>query len=51
VGVVLIAGDHADVLFARAQAWLSDHAGVLRVWLSLGIGGALVADGLLRLFV
>jgi hypothetical protein len=50
VGIVLIAGDRADLTFARAQAWLTDHAGALRVWLSLGIGGALVADGLVRLF-
>jgi hypothetical protein len=50
VGVVLVAGDRADATFARAQGWLSAHAGALRVWLSLGIGGALVADGLVRLF-
>ena len=51
VGVVLVTGDRADVTFARAQAWLSGHAGALRVWLSLGIGGALAVDGLLRLLL
>jgi hypothetical protein len=51
VGVVLVTGDRADLTFSRAQAWLSGHAGALRVWLSLGIGGALAVDGLLRLFL
>ena len=36
--------------FARGQSWVSEHAGPLRVWLSLGIGSALVVDALLRLF-
>ncbi len=50
VGIVVIVGERADVAFARGQSWLTEHAGALRVWLSLGIGGALVADALLRLF-
>jgi len=50
VGIVIIAGDRADMTFARGQSWLTAHAGALRVWLSLGIGGALVVDALLRLF-
>jgi hypothetical protein len=50
VGIVIIAGERADVTFARGQSWLTEHAGALRVWLSLGIGGALVVDALLRLF-
>jgi hypothetical protein len=35
----------------RSQSWPAEHGGVLRVWLALGIGSALVADGLLRLLV
>ena len=50
VGIVVIVGERADVTFARGQSWLTEHAGALRVWLSLGIGGALVVDALLRLF-
>ena len=50
VGIVILAGDRADVTFARGQSWVSEHAGPLRVWLSLGIGSALVVDALLRLF-
>lgn len=49
VGLVVLAGDRADVTFARGQSWLTEHADVLRVWLSLGIGSALVIDGLARL--
>ncbi len=49
VGLVVLAGDRADVTFARGQSWLAEHADVLRVWLSLGIGSALVIDGLARL--
>jgi hypothetical protein len=49
VCIVIVAGHRADVILVRAQTWLSEHAGALRVWLSLGIGGVLVIDGLLRL--
>ena len=49
VGIVVLAGDRADVLFARGQAWLTEHASTLRVTLSLGLGVALVVDALLRL--
>lgn len=50
VGIVVLAGDRADVWFARGQAWLTEHASTLRVTLSLGLGLALVVDALLRLF-
>lgn len=50
VGIVLLAGDRVDEIFARGQAWVTEHAGALRVWLSLGIGAALVLDALLRLY-
>jgi hypothetical protein len=50
VGIVVLAGDRADVWFARGQAWLTEHASTLRVTLSLGLGVALVVDALLRLF-
>lgn len=49
VGIVILAGDRADVIFARGESWLADHAADLRVWLSLGIGAVLVVDALLRL--
>ena len=50
VGIVIIAGDRASVILARGESWLTDHAAELRVWLSLGIGAALIVDALLRLF-
>jgi hypothetical protein len=50
VGSVIIAGERAAVILARGQSWLTEHAAELRVWLSLGIGAALIVDALLRLF-
>ena len=50
VGIVIIAGDRAAGILARGESWLTDHAAELRVWLSLGIGAALIVDALLRLF-
>jgi hypothetical protein len=50
VGIVIVAGERAAVILERGQAWLTEHAAELRVWLSLGIGAALVVDALLRLF-
>ena len=50
VGIVILAGDRADVLFARGQSWLTEHARTLRVTVSLGLGVAFVVDALLRLF-
>jgi hypothetical protein len=50
VGIVVLAGDRADMLFARGQSWLTEHANTLRVTVSLGLGVAFVADALLRLF-
>jgi hypothetical protein len=50
VGIVIIAGARAAVILERGQSWLTAHATVLRVWLSLGIGAALVVDALVRLF-
>lgn len=50
VGIVVVAGERAAVILARGQSWLTTHAAALRVWLALGIGLALCADALLRLF-
>ena len=50
VGSVIIAGERAAVILTRGQSWLTEHAVALRVWLSLGIGAALIVDALLRLF-
>ena len=49
VGIVIVAGERAAVILARGQSWLTEHAAALHVWLSIGIGAALVVDGLLRL--
>jgi hypothetical protein len=50
VGIVVVAGERAAVIIEQGQSWLTSHAAALRVWLSLGIGAALVVDGLVRLF-
>ena len=49
VGIVIIAGQRAAVILRRGESWLTEHAASLRVWLSLGIGAALVVDALVRL--
>jgi hypothetical protein len=49
VGIVIVAGERAAVILERGQSWLTEHAAELRVWLSLGIGAALIVDALLRL--
>jgi Sap, sulfolipid-1-addressing protein len=49
VGIVIVAGERAAVILERGQSWLTEHAVALRVWLSLGIGAALIVDALLRL--
>jgi hypothetical protein len=50
VGIVIVAGERSAVILARGESWLTAHAAVLRVWLSFGIGAALVVDALVRLF-
>jgi hypothetical protein len=51
VGIVIVAGERAAGLLARGHAWLTGHEVWLRVWLSTGIGVALLVDGLVRLVV
>lgn len=50
VGIVIVAGERSAQILARGESWLTTHAMVLRVWLSFGIGAALVLDALWRLF-
>jgi hypothetical protein len=49
VGIVIVAGERAAGLLARGQSWVTGHEAWLRVWLSAGIGAALLVDGLARL--
>jgi hypothetical protein len=49
VGIVIVAGERAAVMLQRGQSWLTEHAAALHVWLSMGIGAALVVDALVRL--
>ena len=49
VGIVIVAGDRAAGLLAGGHAWLTEHEAWFRVWLSTGIGVALLVDGVVRL--
>jgi hypothetical protein len=51
VGIVIVAGERAAGRLARGHAWLTGREVWLRVWLSTGIGVALLVDGLVRLVV
>ena len=49
VGIVVVGGDRAIAAVGRAESWLETNSGLLRVWVAVGLGGALVIDGLVRL--
>jgi hypothetical protein len=49
VGIVVIGGNRAAAAIGRQQAWLERNARLLRVWVAVGFGAALVLDGLVRL--
>ena len=51
VGIVIIGGERAAVTLERGESWLTQHARVLRIWIALGFGGALVLDAILRPFI
>ena len=51
VGIVIVAGERAAVILERGESWLTSHARVLRIWISLGFGSALVVDAVLRPFI
>ena len=51
VGIVIVAGERAAVILERGESWLTTHARVLRIWISLGFGGVLVVDAILRPFI
>ena len=40
----------AAEILGRGQSWLTEHATVLRVWLSIGLGLALMGDAIVRQF-
>jgi len=49
VGIVVVGGNRAIAEVGRAESWLEENSGLLRVWVAVGLGGALVIDGLARL--
>jgi hypothetical protein len=49
VGIVVVGGNRAAAIMGRGESWLTTNAALLRVWLALGLGAALVIDGLVRL--
>jgi len=50
VGIVILAGERAAEILGRGESWLTEHATVLRVWLSIGLGLALMGDAIVRQF-
>ena len=50
VGIVIVGGERAAVILERGESWLTTHARVLRIWIALGFGSALVVDAVLRPF-
>ncbi len=49
VGMVVFGGDRAAPIIGRGEPWLKTNAALLRVWLTLGLGAALVIAGVVRL--
>ena len=49
VGIVIVAGERAAIILERGESWMTSHARVLRKWLCLGLGVALVIDSLVTL--
>lgn len=49
VGIVVIGGNRAVASIGRQEAWLEKRSGLLKVWVTVGFGVALVIDGLVRL--
>jgi len=49
LGIVVVGGHRAAAIIDRGQSWLKTNAVLLRVWIALGLGGALVVDGVVRL--
>jgi hypothetical protein len=49
VGIVVVGGNRAVAALGRTNAWLETNSGMLRVWIAVGLGGALVVDGVARL--
>ncbi len=47
--IVVVGGRRAAAIIDRGESWLKTNALALRVWIALGLGGALIVDGLLRL--
>jgi hypothetical protein len=50
VGIVILAGERAAEILGRGESWMTEHAMVLRVWLAIGLGLALMGDALVRRF-
>lgn len=49
VATVVLVGPRGRDVLDRGEHWIASHATVLRVWVSIGIGAALVIDGIARL--
>ncbi len=49
VGFVVIGGSRAIDAIGRTESRLEASAGMLQIWIAVGLGGALIVDGLVRL--
>ncbi len=48
VAIVVVAGERAADILGRGEGWLTAHSLVVRVWLALGLGAALIVDAIVR---
>jgi hypothetical protein len=49
VGFVIVGGKRAVSALGRGWSWIETNAGLLKVWVAVGLGVALIIDGLVRL--
>jgi hypothetical protein len=49
VTIVIVGGTRAATIVGRGETWMKTNAAFLRIWLTLGLGVALVIDAFFRL--
>ncbi len=49
IGILIATGSRGAATLQRCESWFRGHSTTLRLWLGLGVGAALIVDGLVRL--